>query len=96
MPGKRLCLPLALALLAVPALSGCASSEPSAAIAVAHMGLLGPIGEQLKREDDEQEARELAQQAPPTDVEREQARERAAASEVEAAQAQQQREQEEG
>jgi len=48
----------ALAVLTVPALSGCAAGGPGAARAQA--GVLGELFEQLKREDDEAEAHEYA------------------------------------
>ena len=78
-PSRRLlALPIVLLLLAAPLLSGCGEGgEESVAVAVAKSGLLGGIGEQLKREDDEAEAEELRLQAETTTP-----RERAEASEA--------------
>jgi hypothetical protein len=56
-PRKGICIVGALAAIAVPSLSGCAS-PPGAARAQA--GMFGELFEQLKREDDEAEAREWA------------------------------------
>jgi hypothetical protein len=55
---KSLCTAAALAVLVVPSLSGCAAGGPGAARAQA--GVVGELFEQLKREDDEAEAREYA------------------------------------
>jgi hypothetical protein len=57
-PRKSLCTVAALAVLIVPSLSGCAVGGPGAARAQA--GVVGELFEQLKREDDEAEGRELA------------------------------------
>jgi hypothetical protein len=81
--GRRVCLLLVLALL-VPALSGCSNSEPTVASAIAHSGVLGSVGEQLKREDDEAEAQEIREQAAQTPEERREQRERAESSAIEA------------
>jgi hypothetical protein len=74
-----LVLPAALAAMA---LAGCGSDEPTAAVAIAKSGLLGPIGEQLKREDDDNEAAELRETAPSSREEREEAHEQAEAAEL--------------
>lgn len=47
-----------LAVLVVPALSGCASTGPAGS-AQAQTGVVGEIFEQLKKEDDEAETREI-------------------------------------
>jgi hypothetical protein len=76
-PRRLLALPLLLLALAVPLLSGCGQAEgDSAAVAVAKSGVLGALGEQLKREDDEAEVTELRQRAEQaTPEERDEARE---------------------
>jgi hypothetical protein len=58
-PRKSLCMVAALAALVVPSLSGCAAGGPGAARAQA--GVVGEIFEQLKKEDDEAEAHEIAE-----------------------------------
>jgi len=72
---KRTCLMALLALLVVPTLSGCGNSEPTLAVAVAKSGVLGPLTDQLKQEDDEAEAKELREHAPQTREEHQEARE---------------------
>lgn len=61
MPRSRraLCVPLLLAALVMPTLSGCASMETPGAAAV-QAGVVGEFVEQLKREDDEAEVEALA------------------------------------
>lgn len=73
---------VAVALLAGGCLSGCGGSgEPSLAASVAKSGVLGGgITEALKREDDEDEQRELSERAPMTREERAEAREQAEAA----------------
>jgi hypothetical protein len=81
MPIPRRLLALALLLPALPGagvLAGCGGEEEdSAAVAIAHSGLLGGWGEQLKREDDEAETAERRADAPQTREERLEAREAA-------------------
>lgn len=86
-PRRLLALPLVILLLAGALLSGCGEAgEESAAVAVAKSGLLGGLGEQLKREDDEAETAELREQAESTTPEeRAEAREAAESSAMEAA-----------
>ena len=86
-PRPLLVLPLLLLALAAPVLSGCGEAEgDSAAVAIAKSGLLGGLGEQLKREDDEAEAAELRQRAEQTTPEeRAEAREAAEQHALEAA-----------
>jgi hypothetical protein len=84
-PRKASSLLAVLALLAVPALSGCASNEPSLASAAAHSGMLGGIVDQLKEEDDAVDARESIEHAPQTREEVEEAREQAEQATLEAA-----------
>jgi hypothetical protein len=87
-PSRRLLPGLVGLLLAAGALAGCGTSEEeSAAVALAKSGLLGGVGEQLKREDDEAEAAELRADAPQTHQERLEAREAAEAETTEAVQA---------
>ena len=90
MPASRrgACALAVLALVCAPLLSGCASGETQPASAQAHSGILGGFIAQLKREDDENEIRELAEHQPETKEEREEAHEQAEQQEVEAAQAQ--------
>jgi hypothetical protein len=78
-PRRLFALPIVVLLLAVPVLSGCGeASDESAAVGVAKSGLLGGIGERLKREDDQAEEAELRQQAEETTpAERAEAREEA-------------------
>ena len=58
-PRKELCIALAMGALVAPALSGCASvATPGAAAEQA--GVVGEVFEQLKREDDEAEVKELS------------------------------------
>jgi hypothetical protein len=71
----RTALLAVLALLGALVLSGCGSDEPTAAVAIAKSGMLGPIGEQLKREDDDTEAAELRETQPESREEREEAHE---------------------
>jgi hypothetical protein len=59
-PRKGLCTAAALAVLVVPSLSGCASGGPPGS-ARAQAGMFGELFEQLKREDDEAEVREIAE-----------------------------------
>ena len=59
-PRNSLCVAAALAVLVVPSLSGCAAGGPGAARAQA--GVVGELFEQLKKEDDEAEAHEIAAQ----------------------------------
>jgi hypothetical protein len=92
MPSSRriLCVPIVVALLAAVGLSGCGGSgeEQSLASAVAKSGVLGGLTDELKREDDESEARELQEHAPLTREEREEAHEQAEAAAIAAAQGQ--------
>lgn len=81
----------ALALLVAPTLSGCASTQATSASDVPHVWLIGGLVEQLKREDDEAELKELREHES-TREEREQGREAAEQAEVEAADAQAQAE----
>jgi len=81
---RRVCVLLALALLA-PVLSGCSNSEPTVASAIARSGMLGGLGEQLKREDDEAELQEIREHAPQTPEEHREARERQEGAAIEAA-----------
>jgi hypothetical protein len=69
---------LVIALLAGLALSGCGGGgEQTLAVAVAKSGVLGPLGEQLKKDDDEQELRELRDAEALTPAERREQREAA-------------------
>jgi hypothetical protein len=55
---KRLCVTAIMALLVAPSLSGCSEVGPPGA-ARAQAGVIGEFVEELKREDDEAEVREL-------------------------------------
>jgi hypothetical protein len=78
---------LVLALFAAPVLSGCGSSgEPTVAAAVADSGILGSLGEQLKREDDQAEVNELRESAPQTREEVEEDHERSEEAAIQAGQ----------
>jgi hypothetical protein len=82
---RLLALPVVTVLMAAPVLSGCGEAgEESAAVAVAKSGVLGGIGEQLKREDDEAEVEELHKAEPATPEERAEAREAAESRTMEA------------
>jgi hypothetical protein len=83
---KGLCALLVLALFAAPALSGCASGEPSAEPVAAASGFMGGIVSQFKREDDEAELKEIREAAPQTKEEREEAHEQAKLAAVESSQ----------
>jgi hypothetical protein len=85
---KGACALAVLALACAPVLSGCAGGEAQPASAESQSGVLGGLIAQLKREDDENEVRELAEQAPVGKEEREEAEEQAEQLEVEAGQAQ--------
>jgi hypothetical protein len=87
----RTCAFAFAALLAALVLSGCGagSDEPSIAVAVAKSGVLGPIGDQLKREDDEAEMTEIREHAPHTREEREELHEQAEEATIAAGQEQQ-------
>jgi hypothetical protein len=50
----------ALAVLVVPALSGCAGAGPAGSVR-AQAGVVGEVFEQLKTEDDEAETREIVE-----------------------------------
>jgi hypothetical protein len=95
MPARRrgACALAVLALVCAPLLSGCASGETQPASAQAHSGILGGFIARLKREDDENEIRELAEHQPETKEEREEDHEQAEQQEIEAAQAQEAEEQ---
>jgi hypothetical protein len=56
---KSLTLALAVAVLALSALTGCASDVPAGS-AAAQAGIVGEFYEQIEREDDESEIRERA------------------------------------
>ena len=87
-PGRRgICTALVLALLIAPALSGCGSGEPTAAVAIAKSGILGGLADELKREDDEAEVREIREHEPQTSEERQEAREQSEAAAIQSAQA---------
>ena len=58
-PRRGLCGLLLLALLAAGALTGCAGGEDAAPDATAQPGVVGQVVAQLKKEDDEQEVREI-------------------------------------
>lgn len=98
MPASRrgACALAVLALVCAPLLSGCASGETQSASAEAHSGILDGFIAKLKREDDENEVRELAQHQPETKEEREEAHEQAEQQEIEVAQAQEGEEQPQG
>jgi hypothetical protein len=86
MRARQLLPLLASALLGVGVLAGCGGGEEeSVAAAIAHSGLLGGFGEQLKREDDEAEVAELRASEPRTPEERAEAREAAEEESAEAA-----------
>jgi hypothetical protein len=95
MPASRkgACALVVLALICTPVLSGCAGGETQPASAESHSGILDSFIAKLKREDDENEVRELADQAPITKEEREEAHEQAEEQEIEAEQAQEAEEQ---
>jgi len=78
---------VALALFVAPALSGCGTGQTAPASAGPHIWLVGGLVEQLKREDDETELKEIREHES-TREDREQAHERAEQEEVEAADAQ--------
>jgi hypothetical protein len=83
---KPICLLATLALLALPALSGCGSStEPSLASAIAHSPTAGWLFEGMKKDDDEADAREQVERTPQTGEEREEAREQAEQVQLESA-----------
>jgi hypothetical protein len=90
MPRNRsrgVCALVVLGLVCAPALSGCAGGETQPATAESHGGgLIGGFVEQLKREDDENELKELAEHEF-TKEEREEAHERLEQEEVEASNA---------
>lgn len=73
-PRKPLTIALALAALVIPALSGCSMGQPGEARAQA--GMVGELVEQLKREDDENEAHEWAAMRQADEERREQEAER--------------------
>lgn len=56
---KALCWALAMGVMVVPTLSGCAASGPPGS-AAAQAGVVGEVVEQLKEEDDQAESEELA------------------------------------
>jgi uncharacterized membrane protein len=89
MPASRkgACALVVLALICTPVLSGCAGGETQPASAESHSGIVDSFIAKLKREDDENEVRELAENAPITKEEREEAREQAEEQEIEAEQA---------
>jgi uncharacterized membrane protein len=89
MPASRkgACGLVVLALICTPVLSGCAGGETQPASAESHSGILDSFIAKLKREDDENEVRELAENAPITKEEREEAHEQAEEQEIEAEQA---------
>ena len=92
MPRNRrgTCALVVLTLLCAPALSGCAGAETQPATAESHSGgLIGGLVEQLKREDDESELKELAEHEF-TKEEREEAHEQLEQEEVEASNAREQ------
>jgi hypothetical protein len=79
---------VALALVCALALAGCAGGEARPVVAEARGGILGNVVAQLKREDDENETRELAEHEPVSKQEHEEAHEAEEEQEVQAAQAQ--------
>jgi hypothetical protein len=86
LPRKGLCALVALALFVAPVLAGCGGTEPTAASAIAHSGILGGVLDGLKQEDDEAEVKELRETEPQTREEREDAHEQAEAAAIAAAQ----------
>ena len=72
---KALCIALALGVLVVPTLSGCAESGTPGS-AAAQAGVVGELVEELKKEDDEAESEELTRLREFRQEEYEQAQER--------------------
>jgi len=84
-PARGLCLALALAALAAPALTGCGGDEPSVVSALAHSPVFAGAVRDLKREDDETDVREAREAEPQTREERVEARDAAEQAALEAA-----------